>query len=83
MIEYSTACLKAELLPTSTGSNLDNLAPMVGVERMEAKGESNGSSAVYAVCGENQRNQHPGGHAGAHRGKAVFQDHEVCRDPGR
>ena len=35
-IEYSTACLKAELLPTSTGSNLDNLAPMVGVERMEA-----------------------------------------------
>lgn len=35
-IEYSSACLKAELLPTSTGSNLDNLAPIVGVERMEA-----------------------------------------------
>lgn len=36
MMEFSTACLKAELLPTSTGSNLDNLAPIVGVERMEA-----------------------------------------------
>lgn len=35
-MEYSTACLKAEMLPTSTGSNLDNLAPIVGVERMEA-----------------------------------------------
>lgn len=35
-IEFSTACLKAELLPTSTGPNLDNLAPMVGVERMAA-----------------------------------------------
>ena len=31
-MEYSTACLKAELLPTSTGPNLDNLAPLVGVE---------------------------------------------------
>ena len=35
-MEYSTACLKAELLPTSTGPNLDNLAPLVGVERLEA-----------------------------------------------
>lgn len=35
-MEYSTACLKAELLPTSTGTNLDNLAPLVGVERLEA-----------------------------------------------
>lgn len=35
-IEYSTACLKGELLPTSTGTNLDNLAPLVGVERMAA-----------------------------------------------
>ena len=35
-IEFSKACLEAELLPTSTGSNLDNLAPMVGVERMAA-----------------------------------------------
>lgn len=35
-MEYSTACLKAELLPTSTGSNLDNLAPIVGVERLAA-----------------------------------------------
>lgn len=35
-IEHSTACIRAELLPTSTGANLDNLAPMVGVERMEA-----------------------------------------------
>ena len=34
-MEYSTACLKAELLPTSTGPNLDNLAPLVGVERMD------------------------------------------------
>ena len=35
-MEYSNACLRAELLVTSTGSNLDNLAPIVGVERMEA-----------------------------------------------
>lgn len=36
VIEYATAALKAELLPTSTGANLDNLAALVGTERLQA-----------------------------------------------
>ena len=35
-IEYATNALKAELLPTSTGANLDNLVPFVGTERLQA-----------------------------------------------
>ena len=35
-IEYATNALKAELLPTSTGANLDNLVPFVGPERLQA-----------------------------------------------
>ena len=36
VIEYATAALKAQLLPTSTGTNLDNLAALVGTERLQA-----------------------------------------------
>lgn len=35
-IEYATNLLKAELLPTSTGANLDNLVTFVGTERLQA-----------------------------------------------
>ena len=36
VIEYATAALKAQLLPTSTGTNLDNVAALVGAERLQA-----------------------------------------------
>ena len=36
VIEYATAALKAQLLPTSTGTNLDNVAALVGTERLRA-----------------------------------------------
>lgn len=36
VIEYATAALKAQLLPTSTGTNLDNVAALVGTERLQA-----------------------------------------------
>ncbi len=36
VLEYANAALRAELLPTSTGANLDNLATLVGTERLKA-----------------------------------------------
>lgn len=35
-LEYAAAALRAELLPTSTGAALDNLSPLVGIERLDA-----------------------------------------------
>ena len=54
-IEYATNALKAELLPTSTGANLDNLVPFVGTERLHAflpliphdSGNNGGNGLLY------------------------------------
>ena len=74
-MEYSTACLKAELLPTSTGPNLDNLAPLVGVERLEA----GKATAVIRFTLSAPRTSATGIPEGT-QVRTVFQNRKVCGD---